>query len=731
MEKEKKAKLKSAMESKIAEQFSDFIQVSPGQDARSREYQQFKDDNIAPSGGMYETLCKFFGQLPAIDAPKPLEEKITAAINRCNLSITVKEAMAFAIYAPLLFAAIACFITLLVTKDTIMTMVVLIGSLSLIIPAMNYPSFLLEKWRMKAGNQMVLAVFYVVTYMRHTSNLERAIEFASDHIGAPLALDFRKLLWDVETEKYESLQAALEVYLGEWRGINDPFIEAMHLVESSLYEEDERRRLETLDKSLDIILDQTYERMLHYAHNLQSPITTLHMLGVILPILGLVILPLMIAFIPEVRWYHVAFAYNIIIPVLVYALGVKILTKRPSGYGGSEIDENNPELLRRQKQANKILGMDFSISPKVLAGFMIVICLVIGFFPIWGHMIAKDFDMGFGPQDRNSDCGRRYCLFGYHIDTNPNSPTRNQEIGPYGLGASLLSLFVPLGIGLGLALYYSMRSQNVIEIRRKTEQLEDEFGGALFQMSNRLDDGMPPEAAVSVVAASMPSTVSGNFFAHVALNIQKLGISLQDAIFNPQIGALLYYPSNLIESSMKVLIESAKKGPRICSQALNNIGRYLKEMHKVNERLQDLMAEVLASMRSQINFLTPIIAGIVIGITSMITNILSQLSRNLGETTRSVGSQASTGGLANISDFFAEGLATFYFQIIVGLYVVQIVFILTVLINGIKNGVDPLEERYMLGKNLFKAVLLYILIAASVTVVFNVIASSIVSRSLG
>jgi len=47
---------------------------------------------------------------------------------------------------------------------------------------------------------MVLCIFYVVTYMRHTSNLELAVEFASQHLSAPLNLDLRKVLWDVETE---------------------------------------------------------------------------------------------------------------------------------------------------------------------------------------------------------------------------------------------------------------------------------------------------------------------------------------------------------------------------------------------------------------------------------------------------------------------------------------------------------------------------------------------------
>ena len=42
-------------------------------------------------------------------------------------------------------------------------------------------------------------------------------------------------------------------------------------------------------------------------------------------------------------------------------------------------------------------------------------------------------------------------------------------------------------------------------------------------------------------------------------NIQQLGMPLDDAIFNSQRGAIIYYPSALISTSMRILIESVKK----------------------------------------------------------------------------------------------------------------------------------------------------------------------------
>jgi len=79
-------------------------------------------------------------------------------------------------------------------------------------------------------------------------------------------------------------------------------------------------------------------------------------------------------------------------------------------------------------------------------------------------------------------------------------------------------------------------------------------------------------------------------------------MGLHDALFNPRSGALSKFRSNLIESSMKVLIESIRKGPQIAAQALQNVARYVKEIHQVDQRLKDLMADIISDMKSQINF---------------------------------------------------------------------------------------------------------------------------------
>ncbi len=696
---------------KLSEQLE--VQATmPSSRLYSREYQQFRKEILPPHMTAYERVCNFCAKLLKLRVKPERAAQLQDAIETCHLQTTPAGVLATSFVLPIVFLIIGLFFSLLVLNSTFFALFFLAIGISCIFLLQKVPEFMATIWRMKSSNQMVLCIFYVVTYMRHTSNLELAIEFASEHLAPPLSLDLRKVLWDVESGTFESIKDSLETYLAGWRKYNVEFVEAFHLVESSLYETSEDRRISLLDKSLDVILDETYEKMLHYAQNLKGPITMLHMLGVILPILGLVILPLMVSFMGEVQWYHIAALYNIALPVIVYVLGKNILAKRPTGYGDTDIAEINPALKKYRNIVIKIAGIEFTIHPAFIAVVLGAVMLLVALSPLIIHFVNPDFDKEF----------EGFELLGYK----ESMTTEGKIIGPFGLGASLLSLFFPLALAFSIGLYFRLRSQNVMKIREEAKKLEDEFSSALFQLGNRLGDGLPAEIAVQRVAEVMEESTSGRFFKLVAINISKMGMSVQEAIFNPRSGAIVSFPSAVIQSSMKVLIESIKKGPVIAAQALLNVARYIKEIHKVNERLKDLMADIISDMKSQIAFLTPAISGIVIGITSMITYILGSLSKNI----MNIGVEQGGTGIDVLSQFFGDGMPTYYFQAVVGIYVFQIVYILTILSNGIENGADKLQERYLLGSNLIRSTLLYCIIAGIVMLIFNIIAWKIVGSAL-
>ena len=160
---------------------------------------------------------------------------------------------------------------------------------------------------------------------------------------------------------------------------------------------------------------------------------------------------------------------------------------------------------------------------------------------------------------------------------------------------------------------------------------------------------------------------------------------------------------------MRILVESVKKGLKVAARSLMSISEYIKNIQKINNRLKDLLAEVVSDMKSNMVFLAPLLAGIVVGLSAMISSILNQLK------TLALAGQGSTkiaglGSVANITNIFdiTKIIPPYFIQVAIGIYIVEIIFILTATLVTVDSGKDKLKEKYELSRNLRRGVLIYI-----------------------
>ncbi len=690
------------------------------QPAISSNYLEFKRENLPRHISLYENLCSRAERIirvkPAAKKAAELQEYITL----CHLESTPAGSVSLAVIAAIIIAVIGGAIGFFAVGSLIITAYAIGMGIFTYAALVKAPEFLANNFRLSASNQMVQCIFYVATFMRHTSNLELAIRFAADRLTPPLALDMKKILWDVETGKKDTIKDSLDSYLETWRKWNLEFIEAFHLIEGSLYEPSDDRRLTMIDKSLDVMLQETYDKMLKYSHDLKSPVTMLYMLGIVLPVLGLVILPMAASFLtsdasPMMIAFNIAILYNVILPLVLFYMSRMVLSKRPTGYGEQDISESNPEIRQMQNIMLRVGGRVVAVNPLWLTVGIMFFMVLIGLVPL---ILGAILPMEVLLNERTFDQALNFKLLEYR-------QSEHGIIGPYGLGATMLSFFIPVGIGMGIGIYYRIKSKNVLRLREDAKALEEEFSSALFQLGNRIGDGLPLELAIGRVGEMMPGTRSGEFFQLVSQKIIRQGMSVEKAIFDQRTGALLLYPSPLIESAMKVLIESARKGPRVASAAMINVSQYIKDIHRVDERLKDLMADIISDMKQQVGILAPAIAGIVVGITSMIITIIGRLSEQLAAITEFSGA-SSADVPSGLLTLFGSGVPTYFFQVIIGIYIVEVTIILTILINGIENGSDKIAERFTLGSNLIRGIIIYGMVAFTITMLFNIIAASII-----
>jgi hypothetical protein len=553
------------------------------------------------------------------------------------------------------------------------------------------------RWRLKASSQMVPAILYIVIYMKHTSNFEKAVAFAAEHLEPPLGLDFRKVFWDVEIGRFSTIKESVDNYLLGWRDYSLEFVEAFHLIESSLYEPSEGRRVNVLEKSLQVILDGVYDKMLKYTHNVKAPLTNIYMLGIVLPTLSLAILPLASTMLGgAIKWYHVLLLFNVLIPFMVVYMTGDVMMKRPGGYGEASLLEKNPLYSRYASGAGYIKGMVLAM-PFFLIGLLPFLWRYTP-VPIWLGT-TRDYawsQLGLGFLGSSGALG---IVSGSGI-----------LYGPSGSLSLLLSLGIPISIAMVFIIAYKDKTEEILETRDKYKEVEQEFTSSLFQLGNRIGDGLPAEIAFSKTLESTRGTATEGFFRIVNENIQQLGMNLERALFDPRRGAVVFYPSELVATSMRILVESVKKGLQVAARSLMSISDYVKNIKKINARLNDLLADIISDMKSNMTFLAPLLSGIIVGLAGMITTILGSLDFMMA------GGSGGAGLSENISDIMGMFdpvlmIPTYWLQIVIGIYLIEIVFILTSTLVTIKSGRDPLQVTAETGRNLKMTMILYSVVA--------------------
>ena len=688
------------LESEISSDFSSSSQAH----AYSQEYSQFKSDMI-PELSRYEKWAQSLGNIIKIKVSESDRQKIQSHLDTARLEVTPSQALTLSIVSFLLifFLTLLISVSIYLINQTIQILFTFLGLiLGLFVFYYTYsmPKRLANLFRLQASSQMVPAILYVVIYMKHTSNLERAIAFASAHLEGPLALDFKKIFYDVEIGKFSTIKQSLDSYLEIWRSYAPEFVESFHLIESSLFEPSESRRILILEKSLQIILDGVYEKMLRFSREIRSPLTNVYMLGIILPTLGLALLPLASTLLGgALKFYHVFVIFNLIIPFFVFYLVSEALLKRPGGYGESSILELNPEYYK------------FSSKKPFLISFLIAFpLLLIGILPFIFQISIITSSLNI-PSD--------FTIF--NLQTFDFKTVDGKLLGPFSPIAVILSLFTTLSISLFFAIAYKIKTSSLINQRQKTKELEIEFTNSLFQLGNRLGDGTPAEIAFGRVAQSTQGQITQSFFSIVSQNISQQGMSVEQAIFNPNRGALTYYPSQLISTSMRILVESVKKGLQVAARSLMSISEYVKNIEKINSRLRDLLAEIVSDMKSNMTFLAPLLSGIIIGLSTMISLILNKLQSIQSAGSGNIEGFTSLGSILSIFDLTTM-IPPYFIQLSVGIYIIQVIFILTSALVTIDSGKDTLREKSDLSKNLFRGILLYI-----ITALISIIALSILA----
>jgi len=673
--------------------------------AKSREYKIFKEEERLSSlpRTLYEKACRFTNKILNVEPDKETEKKLQEAIDFCHLKVTPNQVASLTI----LFAFFVCFPTLILiithefflqdikytestlkfcikgTVDTFASTCTVhgpgipfgIGMLIffLAIPftyyLYMYPLHLRKKYEVRVGSEVVTLILYMAMFMRNVPSLEGAVRFASENLSGPLGLELKKLMWDVEVGNYISMQEALIDYSSKWSE-NKDFIEALEILITSLTQPGERR-ISMLDEAVNIVLEGNREAAKHYNQKLKMPVMIVHAMGVILPIMGLVLFPVIAIFL-GVEATMLFVGYDIILPMILFFVITNILELRPATFSKIDISEN-PDIPPKGK---------FFMGKGRKA------------FPAWPISLIVTLTVS----------GTGILLFAI-----------SKGEGIYE------TLIILLGIVCGIGSYLLLTSNDSMKVRDKVRRIESEFGEALFQLGNHIAGGIPIELAMERSMDRIKELKIKDLFQRALNNMRNLGLTFRQAFFDREYGAVRYYPSKLIKSVMHTVVESTKKGVSTAANAMLSVSRYLRGLHQTQEEVKSELNDVLNSLKFQALFLSPFISGVTVTMAIIMIRILSELGQKFQQL------EASGSTFAGFISMLKEvHITSVDFILVVGIYLIETCILLSIFINGIENGEDPIGRNNLIGYVLIIGFIVFIVSVFITLSLFGPLATSAV-----
>lgn len=540
-------------------------------------------------------------------------------------------------------------------------LIIVFSSLFIIAPIvlsflyLRYPYSAVEQEKMYSLAYIPEIISYLVMSMRLVPNLEKAVEFAANNGRGRIAEDFKKLVWDVQIGRYSSIEEGLDEMAYRWGSYSDDFKHALMLIRSAVLENDDKRREELLEKAVNDVLEGSKEKMDLYARKLHQPTVYLYYFGILLPLLMAIILPIGSSMLKEINFSkaeYVFIIYNLFVPIGVFIFGRSIVSGRPPTYVPPDIPEDFP-------------GVKKSGYLKWLAFIVFLASLSIGYY-------ADSLQLASIPSYKNveEEVSRLPHLTLFYED----SPFDEKIFIGY------FTIFgIIIGLSLAISLYLIGKYRQRKKIQDEIRQMEVEFKDAMYVLASRLGENRPIEDALRHSIEFLPkSRVANQVFRRILDNITTLGMTLESAIFDPTFGALRNLPSQIITSGLTLMVNSVQLGVNVAAKSLINLAMQLRNAQKIDEMLRKLLEDVTVMLKSMSTFVAPIVLAVVASMQRLIITTLSTM-KPVEQSPAVATAGFNVGGLTQMfSGEIAKTAADpATFTLILGIYVIEIVAILT------------------------------------------------------
>jgi len=691
--------------------------------ALSADYRKFlaAEEEEKRLGGLFGRACRFSERILNIRAPGSFKGKLDKALLILDMNITADQVFSLSVLA--LFASLIGIVPAILFLTLEMQLALIAIPFLLFYYIISYPAVMAEITKIRAADESVKVILYMVIYLRLNPNMEGALKFSARHCSGPFGRDLRKILWDLEMGKYRTIEQAFTSKMKKWIEWDKDFLEAFQALMNLSMIVSEQKRQENLEDALGMILDRTYAKMKEYGKALRTPTMFIHTMGITFPILGLIMFPLASIFLSDsVNPWYIALGYTVALPLFLLWYMRRTIAKRPSAFSWPDISEHPdlpPEGMIAIGRGNKRTNIP------ILPISILILFVLAAPGASYMYNLANDyFSISASP-----DFAKQW-----------ESRVKAEYEPAQAMSSIVYSLTIIWGVAFSLAFYFYGKSFQRVKIRSQIKQLESEFVTSLQRLSDVLSTNMPIETSMEAVASKYKqygyeSSPMYLFFTSIISRMKKMGQTLEQAIFDKKYGVILQYPSKLILDVMQFIVSSAKKGPKIVAVVTKSISTFLKSSRDVEEQIADILDETVSGAKMQASFVAPLVCGIVAGTAVLIIQLLHLITKFIDD----LNSMLNLTGTTGSGNFLSESILGInsqkiippsVFQMIIGIYMMEVVILLGFFLNGLQNGFDKNMRNYVIGKYLLIATVIYSAVLIAMVAFFAPVMYQIMSMQM-
>ncbi len=724
----------------------------------------------------FVSFCKsVYSNFPSLGKGAELDIKHKSAIDFLGWNLTAEEisaaikitlfallALGIAVAMIVMFTPLNDELAAMVGQDFVIVYIILpfvVVAALLANYIQNYPLNAAALEKTKALTYVPEMVGYMIMSMKLVPNLEKAVEFSAEHGTGKIADDFKRILWDVQLGVYNTVSEGLDLLAYRWGEYSEEFKQALMRIRASVLENTEAKRYQLLDSTMISILESIRGKMEQYARELSQPSVLLFYLGVLLPLILIIILPVGSAFSGQAMATPplLILLYNIIIPAVTFLFARDVISRRPPTQSIPKIYDSFPGL---PKKNTLLLG-----SRRIDLRLAVVAVLVIG---ITGSLLISnqgippaimygEEEVGFQllPKDKTiaEVMEKEGNEANYYDDDGPFFQNLSLKYGPEKaydlLQVEKINFFskpendiTPYGLSFGLLLTIVCAGSVFVfykNIYKRNAQLdilkmESEFKDSLYILASRLGENKPVEEALKHTSRFLPDfKISHVIFGKTIENIELLGLPLKEAVFDKNYGSLKNIPSKTIQTGMKIMVDSVKLGVNVAARTLISLSLQLRNSEKVNETLKVLISDTTGMMSTMAIFIAPIVLGVTTALQKVVMLTLATIyNSNINQTLDTLGNVSGSVPF-NVPDVSGMGLnvtgaslsamvTPIQFLLIVGVYVIELVIIMTYFTTKIQE-----DNNLLFFINLAKS----LPIAVAVFLVAVIVSSTMVGGFFG